>query len=333
MVTLAGLVLALAHAQTASTIELKTPAFAAHYCTLRYFASGKEEVPKDLSDGVALLKEIDESLPDTITLRSGERKAKSPDDRRVKDLYWSLIDSQVIAAASLDEFRQRVGMLPAKIGGALDTKVTFEKIQKALEATVVPAKLREVKDSSILFQRLGDWQKGAVPHLSEVFGFLADNLQIKTLPPKVRVVVVPLLAGKGGITLRGMDGTVVVIGCNRFEGANFNEVVIHETIHAFDAIEGNLGLFVKVRKDLTDGKVDSAVIEQIIHTMIFMHAAEAVRQGIDSNHKDVGETFDIYKGGLQKYVDMLRPILSKYWSKQMTLEQTSQQIVARMLLS
>ena len=327
MSVLAGLIFTILR-NDVPKIDISTPEFAAHYCSLRYYATNPEtQVPEGMGEGVHLIREIDEALPDSITLRSGERKARSKEDRRVKDLYWSLLDSQVLSAASLAEFKSRTAMMPEKIGGYLETKPTFTKLQDALAKSESAAKANSTVGKEIVSKRLAEWYVDIVLNRNFAYGFLLDRLVVKKLPSRIKVLVVPQLAGKGGITLRTLDGVLVVIGCNRFEGMDFEEVLIHETIHALDAMESNVGMFVTLRRELAEAKVDQSVIEQIVHTMVFMHAAEAVRKSVNVDHKDVGDTFGIYKSGIQKHVDLLREPLRKYWASEITLEQLSKQVM------
>lgn len=332
MSLLAGLIV-LSMRSSAPKIDISTPEFAAHYCALRYYATNPEsKAPDGFADGVKAIREQDESLPDTITLRSGERKAKSKDDRRIRDLYWSLLDSQVLSCSSLDELKQRSAMMPAKMGGSLETKPTFEKLVAALETTRNAARTVWPSQKETVAKRLKEWETGAVPRLDQVYDFLGESLGVQKMLPRIRVIVAPLLAGKGGITLRTMDGPLVVVGCNRFEGFDFDEVLIHETIHALDSVEGNVGLFAAYRRDLAAAGFDSPTVELFVHTAIFMHAAEAVRRCIDIGHKDVGETFEIYSRGMSRYVEASKAPLQNLWDKTIKIEAVPRAVAARFLI-
>ncbi|MBX3112438.1 MAG: hypothetical protein KF857_10555 [Fimbriimonadaceae bacterium] len=295
----------------APEVKLRTAPFAAHYCDLRYYALDPEGRPAGYQAGTEALRAIDRGMPAA--------------DRRVKDLYWKLVDSVVLQCAAPDDLLDS-RYQGRKVGGSLDLGETLAAVAQAMRDTQAAAQTQWKADQARLTKAQDAWM-AARPKLDAAYAFLESKLGVTKPPASVDVLLVPRLEGAGGITLRTPGQPLVVVGCNRFEGADFVEVVVHETLHAYDTAT-TVGLFRQVREEMRSAQVPQPRAEQVVHLLVFLHAAEAVRRAIDPGHRDVGETFGIYAKGLERDRKAVAPALAAYWSGKTDLATCAKQIAA-----
>ncbi|MBX3117852.1 MAG: hypothetical protein KF784_02220 [Fimbriimonadaceae bacterium] len=309
MVTIAAIVCLM----SAPQLRLEPSTFSSHYATLKTLAIEEEKLEVgDFRVALKILQELDRSLPERIHLPSrGERTAKSPDDRSVRDLYWTILDSLVFSCTSITALEGRLEQLPEKIGGHLDARSSVQKIVEAMKASAKAYSSGwAVKDGRSIAAATDWWKANGANRTQEIFSWLDSMLGVESAPAEIKVIPVPRYPAQGAITLRTITGPLVLVSCEKFRGADFAEALLHECIHALEAGSKRVELLADLRTQLRAKQVDSFDEEQLPHALFFIIAAEATRRFIDSDHKDVGHKIGTYKRGLEPFRAFGAPILS-----------------------
>lgn len=293
-------------------LNFETNAFASQYATLRTLSLQAEPTADaEIRKGAEVLHALDRSLPDRIQLPSrGERVAKSAEDRSVRDLYWNVLDSLVFSSPDLDSLEARLGLLPEKIGGHLNARHAVGQIVEAMKVSASAyGKAEQAKDAESVNRTVAAWKEGGARKAEEIFEWMSGLLGVDSPPKAIRALAVPRYPAQGAITLRTAAGPLVVIGCEKFQGSDFAEALIHESIHALESASKSVELLSDLRSQLKAGKADAFVEDQLPHTLFFMIAAEATRRFIDPKHTDVGHKIGTYERGLEPFRAFAEPIL------------------------
>ncbi|MFI5385756.1 MAG: hypothetical protein ACHQ50_06510 [Fimbriimonadales bacterium] len=316
---------------TLPNLRLTTSPFAAQYGYIRAAQeAGERPAGSGLSKAVDDLTALGKSFPSQFTSRSG-RVVSVPGSTQaqVDELYWRTIDALVFSIGDPARFAAVPQIIP-KIGGALDSETAMKVLARAMDES----RLDYERDVSPLGDKAAKAQIAAFESIPEksrdkAVEFILGTAGISKPPASVDILVIPRMAGKEGMTVRTPAGTRIVIGLGKYAGADFAEVVLHESTHVFDTTAGGESLFGKLRTALTAAKRPAFEIEQVPHVCMFMLAAEAVRRFIDPAHKDVGDTFGAYSRGLGPLRDIVRPDLDKLIAGQ-PIDQTVANIVCRL---
>lgn len=315
--------------QAPPRIGLSTSQFAAQYGLLRAMQEAKEKPsPKGLQAAVDQLSAIEHSFPSRIRSRSGAViDAASAGQARVSELYWRTLDALVYSSGS-DESLNEIPALMPKIGGELDTSGAIGRIEKALEVSkqdfdsgLWPGEKREADNVIAGFEAVPKEKR------DEALTFILRTAGIAKSPKLIDILVIPRMAGKEGMTVRTPDGTLVVIGGEKYRGSDFAEVVLHESTHVLDTFAGDDSLFEKLRAALREAKRPFFEIEQVPHVAMFVLAAEAVRRNIDRSHVDVGTTFGAYARGLEPLRKVVAPVLQDLVGHRVALDEAVRRIV------
>jgi hypothetical protein len=239
------------------------------------------------------------------------------------------LDALVFSSGNPDLLTQIPQAMP-KIGGELDTEPAVRTILEALkssgsdfERTLWPKMSAESNAQREAFTAIPATKRdGAMK-------FMIEKAGIANPPEKIDVIAVPRMAGKEGMTVRGRQGLLVVIGTAKYQGGDFAEVVLHESTHVLDTLGGDRTLFARLRTALREAGRPALEIEQVPHVCMFLMAAEAVRRNIDPKHKDVGETFGAYSRGLEPFRKVVELELAKLYNGQ-GIDETVVAIVAKL---
>ena len=149
----------------------------------------------------------------------------------------------------------------------------------------------------------------------------------------------------GGVTFRIPGGAACVVGLDRVEGPARAEVVLHEAMHAVDAIAGSFGgtrgapedsgtgaedALSRLRRVMTADGINPAgrIAHDAWHTLFFVTAGECVRHCIDPAYVDYGVA--------RTYYDRVGPISraerrawGAYLRGEMTMDEAIEKIVGR----
>lgn len=300
------------------TIQLETSAFANEYTNLRTWSQEQAQfADAHARQAIEAMRQLDEGLPGRINLPSkGELQAIDKDDRSVRDLYWSVIDSIVLGCKDLEALKSRVEMLPEKIGGYLSVRESVQKIIGAIESL---EKLEQSKktsgDKAASESAIRWWDEVVRAKCPQIYDWISNQLGIEGPPSRIRVIVVPRYPGKGAITLRTTAGPLIIVSCEKFVKDDFAEAVIHESIHALEAASQKVEVLHELRENLKTRKIESFATDQLPHTLFFLIAAEATRRFVEPYHIDVGEKFGAYKRGLEPFRAYAGPILKDLYEK------------------
>jgi hypothetical protein len=309
-------------------IKFSTSRFVAQWGYLRSLVEEPDRFrPQAMRVALGELSALDRSLPTRIKTRAG---AVIEGSEKAAPLYWRTLDALVYSAGSVEDLSRIPEIMP-KIGGELDAESTMKTIAKALSES------RTFFDSDL-------WptaQKSARTRIDEFQGIPMEkrNAAVRSIlswsgiaksPERVSLLVVPRMAGKEGMTVRTPTGPFVVIGAAKYAGADFAEVVLHESTHVFDSFAGEESLFGRLRLALKAAKRSAFEVEQVPHVCMFLMAAEAVRRVIDPLHRDVGATFGAYSRGLEPLRKLVEPELRKLMDGKCSQDEAVKAIVATM---
>jgi hypothetical protein len=310
-------------------IKLSISRFVAQWGHLRALTE-EPEPPRapGLKSALDALAALDRSLPTRIKTRSGTvvegREKAAP-------LYWRTLDALVYSAGSVEDL-SRIPELMPKIGGELDAESTMKTVAKALTESrsffgsdIWPAAQKSARTRIDEFQGIPVEKRDAAVRSILTWAGIAKS------PERVSLLIVPRMAGKEGMTVRTPTGPLVVIGAAKYAGADFAEVVLHESTHVFDSFAGEESLFGRLRVALKAANRSAFEIEQVPHVCMFLMAAEAVRRNIDSKHKDVGETFGAYSRGLEPLRKVVEPELRKLMDGKCSQDEAVKTILARLV--
>ncbi len=293
-------------------LKFESSSIAPLYTTLRTLSlqeKGGDEL--GLSAGVNIFRELDKGLPDRMNRGArGERVAQSPEDRSVRDLYWTALDAFVLSSTDVQSLDVRKEQLADKVGGYLEIRPVIAKIVEALKVSQKAYESGQAeKDAKLVAESVKWWDDKVAAQSDKLYGWLESLMGIEDAPKEIRIIAVPRFPAQGAATFRTVEGPVVIVGCEKFQKADFAEALIHETIHAMEARAKKIELLGDLRAALREAKAEPFTEEQLPHTLFFMIAAEATRKFIDPDHQDVGQKIGTYKRGLEPFRAFGAPIL------------------------
>jgi len=277
------------------SLDLRTAPLVDLYFTVRALAAGDSAAPEALAGAVNAARSVAAALP-------GPRG-------------WSLLDGQAVRCTQASDLDRAFTRLPdtfvASAGDTLRVRPQALVLAKTLEAAE-PWFLESLwpRHEALLAAADDELEAGLVSREAACFRSVAAalNLGHPVLPLPVYLVV--LAPPPGGETLRGPTGTVSVVGVSGLHGADLAEVVLHESIHALDvATAQEPTALQRLRQSLLEGGVPRTDprYRDLPHALIFLQAAATVREVLDPDHRDYGETHGIYDR-MQSAVDLVAPL-------------------------
>lgn len=306
------MIAAIAFAVLASSmprLDISSPEFICGFASLRRWAELEPTmVPEGCQASVAKFRALVE--------RSGDGKPLGP--------VMTLLDGLAATCRKPEDFQNAVERLPADWKrGPIDRAWMISAADIVTEAsrswtlpndtTLVQARKKEIEDSKIL-PRAWDW--------------LVDKLGIEGAPKSIRIIIVPRFAAPGGITMQTSAGVVILISAEVFSGTALLETVLHEGLHACEASDAKVDLLSRIRQSDSVEKLDAADRRNLPHTVYFISAAEAIRQGGAPEHKDVGITLGTYQRAYEKYRAHIGPAWQAFLKSEITREKLAERICA-----
>jgi hypothetical protein len=312
--------------QAIPEIKLSTSRFVAQWGYVRAAVEAKEApTTPGLKAAYDDLIQFDSNLPIRIKTRTG---AVVEGRDKAGPLFWRTLDALVFSAGSVDDLARIPELMP-KIGGELDAESAVKLISKAMtearpefDAAVWHTAKKESQG------RIDEFKAIPVENREAALRSILAWSGIAKAPERVSLLTVPKMAGKEGMTVRTPSGPLVVIGAARYVGADFAEVVLHESTHVLDSAAGEDSLFGRLRVALKAAKRPDFEVEQAPHVCMFLMAAEAVRRSIDPTHRDVGATFGVYGRGLEPLRKVVEPEMRKLMDGKASQEDAVKAIVA-----
>lgn len=322
--------LILAFQMKAPQIKLGSSGQAAFYGYLRSVQeSGEKPASPGVQQAVDTLATLERSFPSQIRTRSGAvLTASTSSQAKINELYWRTLDALVYGAQGPTPLTDIAKTMP-KIGGELETASALQSISDALKVSgsdfnrMWPKMSEETSAQREAFAAIPTEKRDAAMR------FIVEKSGVKSAPEEIEVFPIPRMAGKEGMTVRTPKGLLVIIGTSKYQGADFAEVVLHESTHVLDTLGGDQTLFARLRAALKAANRPAAEVEHIPHVCMFLIAAEATRRNIDGKHKDVGETFGAYSRGLEPYRKLVEPELAKLYDGR-SIDDTVAAIVSKL---
>jgi hypothetical protein len=208
-------------------------------------------------------------------------------------LALSLIDATAIDCDSPNAFLKACETLPESIERGGQT-IPVRDVALPLARTLVALLAESPRDLSAEAHQNLDARKQAVESAFRKYpGLLTSavaSLEIASPGPTVPVVVVSTIPAPGAATYRDSSGRAVsVVGVGALDGLDLVETVLHEALHAVDAMSSKDATALnRLRTALTDAGVAPRTAADCVHAVIFAQAAATVRRIADSAHTPVG---------------------------------------------
>lgn len=208
-------------------------------------------------------------------------------------LALSLIDATAVDCENADAFLRACDKLPESIERAGQT-IPVRDLALPLARRLAAMAKENPADLSAQALRSLDSRKQAIETAFKKYPTLVASavasLEISNPTATVPVVIVSAMPSPGAATFRDSQGrSVSVIGAGSLEGSDLIETVLHELLHAVDAMSSKdqTGLN-RLRGALTDAGVAARTAADCVHAVIFAQAAASVRRVADSAHTPVG---------------------------------------------
>lgn len=290
-------------------LEVSSPAFICGYSSMRRWAElPVDQVPSEARTDVAKFKVLIE--------RAGDGRPLGP--------VMSLIDGLAATCRRANDFKEAAEKLPEgwkrgpidrawmlEVAGVLSQAESNWK--DPTEEKLTGGRRKTILDSKAL-PKAWDW--------------LADKLGFEGVQKSLRIFVVPRFAAPGGITLQTSNGVAIIVSAEVFDGTALLETVLHEAIHACETEATKVDLLSRIRSSEALQKLDLADRRNLPHTVYFIAAAEAIRQGGAKDHKDVGITLGTYERAYEKYRRHIEPLWKDYLAGKVDRKKLAEMICA-----
>ncbi len=225
---------------------------------------------------------------------------------------WGLFDSLVYESGDEDTLRRRAARLPPTLaGGLLETGPAVALLLEALEVAAADYTAGVwLEGEPLVRRRLAWWDAELAARLPALLAAAAGTLDLAGPCPRIPVILVPVMPAPGAATFRGADGPFVVTGVDGLAGADLAEVVLHEALHALEAA-GGPGVPARLQEELQRRGADPFTVRQLPHALLFVVAAQAVRDLMEPTHQPVGRSRGAYDRGLGPYLGVLEPAVGR----------------------
>ncbi len=147
-----------------------------------------------------------------------------------------------------------------------------------------------------------------------VWNALCEHLLLGIEPIVVPVYLTTRGPFPGAVTHRAFGGAVCFVAIEDVPGSLLYESILHESLHALDeASAGHPTLLERLRTRLAEAGLDDRDrrVHDAAHTLMFLNAAEAVREALDPAHRDYGDQRNYYPK-VQAIADLERPLWRKW---------------------
>ena len=213
---------------------------------------------------------------------------------------WGIYDGSMIEASSAAELTKIAAELPESFQsrsgqtGPLKEPMArlaegYGRLEGPFLEKVWPGHREKAERSAAYLRR------HLLPRSAAVFADLARNLDVAVPTHPIPVYVVAEAPFPRAFTFRSQTGPFSVVAPEGTPGTLWDEIVIHETIHALDALSGERGAIKDLRRRLS-GILGASPqeVEEFAHTLMFAQAAGTVRRVLDPAHRDYGDVARYY---------------------------------------
>ena len=208
-------------------------------------------------------------------------------------LALSMVDAAAVGCESADAFLRACESLPESVERAGQT-IPVRDLALPLARRLVSMLKENPQDLSTLAHRSLDPKRQTIDAAFKKYPRLVasalESLEIANPASTVPVVIVSTMPAPGAATYRDANGRAVsVVGTGSLDGSDLVETVLHESLHAVDAMSSkDVTALNKLRTALTDAGVAPRTAADCVHAVIFAQAAATVRRVVDPAHVPVG---------------------------------------------
>ena len=211
---------------------------------------------------------------------------------------WPILEAQLSEFDTAEAFTAFARRLPEEMatrrGDSIRLRAAAVPYAEALTA-VEPKFLGEIwpKDRAAIEKARESWVKlvgakesACLSDIAQAFGLHAKSLLIP-------VVLVAHAPRPHAVTMRRRGGPECFVSCTEFQGTQFVEAVMHEATHAMEAAADDPNQVLNQLRERLKS-VDSKVLRDLPHTLMFAQAAATVGRMIDPNHIPYGDSSGYY---------------------------------------
>lgn len=207
---------------------------------------------------------------------------------------WGLIDGTIVGAKDAATLARIAAEQPEELtlrsGGKIRLRAALTDLAAAY-AALEPRFLAETWPGwkKELDLEAGDLRASFLPKLPRVWAEVERHLEMNAPPAPVPVYLVVEAPFPGAMTFRVQGGPVSSISLVEEPRELYEEMVIHELLHAMDGVTPGLSVLNRLRNrlDAVPGSTPSAV-HDYVHTLMFAEAGGVTRTVFDLEHKDYG---------------------------------------------
>jgi hypothetical protein len=250
-----------------------------------------------------LLKAAREPVPAPADLAAAVARVQRAADRLPELLALSLVGGLAAETGTVAEFARAVPALPETGPGGVPLRASLAEIAEALELAEPAYREQRLPEGRRLVDGAlaGPIGRVLLPRERECLDFLRSGLALPEPGRAVPVYLVADVPAPGAFTTRSRrHGAVCVVGVAPHPGSTLLEVVLHEATHALEVMAGTTdeaeSVLARVRRRLREAGVPPSdpLLRDVPHTLMFVHAGEAVRRLLDGSHRHYGDTHDYY---------------------------------------
>ena len=215
-------------------------------------------------------------------------------------LAWGIVDGVFDGVKDSAELARIAPQLPEEValrgGGKLHLRAALRDLAAAYGA-LEPRFLAETwpgwkKD---LERNAAELKSSLVPKLPQVWADVGRHLDLAAPKEPVPVYLVYHAPFPGAVTFRSDTGPVVAISLTTAARELYEEIVIHELLHALDVLAAGDNVLSRLRSRL--GALPGAsprAVHDFVHTLMFAQAAGTTRAVFDPKHRDYGDLAGYY---------------------------------------
>jgi hypothetical protein len=287
-------------------LDVRTSPVIELYYEVRARAEKEETAPADdpLAAPIALVRALATDLG--FFLNWGFLEGHLLDCNDANDLTRAFGDAPESFHVRTPEGTTREIALRAR---ALEVASALEQAWPAWHEKVWPERESALTAEAARLNELFSGERGEA-----VWNALCEHLLIDVEPLVVPVYLTTRGPFPGAVTHRAFSGAVSFVALQDVSGSLLHESILHESLHALDeASTGHATLLERLRARLAEAGFDERDrrSHDAVHTLMFLDAAETVRETLDPAHRDYGDQRDYYSK-VQAIADLERPLWRKW---------------------
>lgn len=213
---------------------------------------------------------------------------------------WGIVDGVFVGVKGSAELARIVPELPeelALLGGSKfhlraalrDLAAAYGALEPRFLAQTWPAWKKD------LDRNAAELKSSFVPKLPQVWADVGRHLDLAAPKEPVPVYLVYRAPFPGAVTFRSQTGPAVAVSLISEPRELYEEMVVHELLHALDVLASGENVLIRLRSRL--GALPGAsprTVHDFVHTLMFAQAAGTTRAVFDPKHRDYGDLAGYY---------------------------------------